>query len=84
MNQTDLVKALGGAKSLADILRSRGVIVADVTVRSWTLAGRAIPAKYWSHVVSIAHDAGHDISFEALAQAVAAPARAAADQQAAA
>jgi hypothetical protein len=72
MNQIDLVKALGGAKCLADTLRSRGVIVADVTVRSWTLSGRQIPAKYWSHIVTIAREAGHEVSFEALAQSVAA------------
>ena len=72
MNQIDLVRELGGAKSLANTLRSHGVIVADVTVRSWTLAGRAIPAKYWSHIATIAREAGHSVSFEALAQAVAA------------
>jgi hypothetical protein len=72
MDHTDIIKTLGGAKVVADALRERGVIVADVTVRSWTLAGRLIPAKYWSHIAAIGRDQGHSVSFEALAQAAAA------------
>jgi len=72
MTQHDLIKAIGGAKHLAEKLRGRGVFVADVTVRSWTLAGRSIPAKYWSHVVAIAGETGVPVSFEALARQVAA------------
>jgi hypothetical protein len=72
MTQHDLIKALGGAKRLAEELRTRGVLVADVTVRSWTLTGRSIPAKYWSHVVAIADAADIVVSFESLAQQVAA------------
>jgi len=63
---------LGGAKAVADALRSRGVPVADVTVRSWSLAGRRIPAKYWFHIASIAEEQGKAVSFEALAQDAAA------------
>lgn len=72
MKHSDLLRALGGAKSVGDALRAKGVIVADVTVRSWLLVGRTIPAKYWSHIVSIANEAGHGASLESLAEAVAA------------
>lgn len=73
MKHSDLIRALGGAKSVGDTLRAKGVIVADVTVRSWSLDGRTIPAKYWSHIVSIANEAGHAASLESLAEAVTAP-----------
>jgi hypothetical protein len=72
MTQHDLIKAIGGAKHLAEKLRGRGVLVANVTVRSWTLTGRSIPAKYWSHVVAIAGETGVRVSFETLASQVAA------------
>lgn len=72
MDHIATIKALGGAKTLADALRSRGVPVADVTVRSWTLNGRAIPSKYWSHIAAIGEQAGKPVSFDALAQQVAA------------
>ncbi len=71
-NHIDTIKVLGGAKAVADNLRARGVPVADVTVRSWTLSGRMIPSKYWTHIAAIAHDRGHSVSFEALAQQAAA------------
>ncbi len=67
-----MIKTLGGAKSLADALRAKGIPVADVTVRSWTLSGRRIPAKYWFHIAAVAEDRGEQISFEALAQDAAA------------
>ena len=63
---------LGGAKVVADALRARGVPVADVTVRSWTLTGRTIPAKYWYHIAAVASDMGQNVSFEELAQDAAA------------
>lgn len=72
MEHSDTIKALGGAKAVGDALRSRGVVVADVTVRSWTLDGRSIPSKYWSHIAAVAQEQGKAVSFETLAQAVAA------------
>lgn len=63
---------LGGAKAVADELRSRGVPVADVTVRSWTLSGRTIPAKYWIHIAAIGAQRGKVVSFEDLARDAAA------------
>jgi hypothetical protein len=71
MDHIATIKALGGAKALADALRSRGVTVADVTVRSWSLSGRVIPAKYWAHIAAIGTERGHKVSFEALAAAAA-------------
>ena len=72
MDDLSIIGRLGGAKVVADALRARGVVVADVTVRSWTLAGRTIPAKYWVHIAAIADAAGAPVSFEALAQQAAA------------
>lgn len=72
MKHVDVIKSLGGAKALSDELGKRGVAVAPVTVRSWTLAGRVIPAKYWVHIASIGSDKGIDVSFEALAKDAAA------------
>ncbi|MDO7841105.1 hypothetical protein [Sphingomonas immobilis] len=72
MNHSAIIKALGGAHSLGDELRARGIAIADVTVRSWTLTGRMIPAKYWSHIAAIASAQGVAVSFEALAEQVAA------------
>lgn len=72
MDHVAIIKNLGGAKALAQALSARGVPVAPVTVRSWTLAGRMIPAKYWSHVAAIAQDHGLTVSFAALAEAAAA------------
>lgn len=71
MDHIATIKALGGAKALADALRSRGVTVADVTVRSWSLSGRVIPAKYWAHIAAIGAECGQEVSFEALAAAAA-------------
>lgn len=72
MDHSETIKKLGGAKAVADALRQRGVLVADVTVRSWSLRGRVIPAKYWTHIAAIAEEAGETVSFEALAQQAAA------------
>lgn len=71
MDHIATIKTLGGAKAVADALRARGVPVADVTVRSWTLTGRVIPAKYWTHIAAVAADMGQEVSFEALAEAAA-------------
>lgn len=71
MTNDAIIKSLGGAHEVGEALRARGVIVADVTVRSWTHDGRNIPAKYWAHIAEIAEEAGKAVSFEALAQAVA-------------
>jgi hypothetical protein len=72
MKKQHLIDRLGGAKAVGDALRDRGVDVKDVTVRSWTLANRTIPAKYWVHVAEIANTRGEPLSIEALAQQVAA------------
>lgn len=73
MDHAQTIRELGGAKAVADALRARGVLVKDVTARSWTLSGRTIPAKYWSHIAAIARDTGKTLSFEALADAAATP-----------
>lgn len=72
MDHHKIIQDLGGAKALADELRARNVAVEDVTVRSWTLTGRTIPAKYWAHIADIAKGKGLKVSFEGLARAVAA------------
>jgi DNA-binding transcriptional regulator YdaS (Cro superfamily) len=72
MHQPTIIQTLGGAKAVADLLRERQVDVADVTVRSWTLSGRSIPAKYWTHIAEIARSLGKDVSIEELARSVAA------------
>jgi hypothetical protein len=72
MDHVAIIRELGGAKSLSDALIARGVTVAPVTVRSWSLTGRMIPAKYWSHVAAIGRDKGVQVSFETLAQQAAA------------
>lgn len=72
MDHIEIIKALGGAKALSTELTSRGVPVAPVTVRSWSLSGRMIPAKYWSHIATVASAKGVDVSFEMLAQQAAA------------
>jgi hypothetical protein len=72
MSDQSIIHRLGGAKVVGDKLRDRGVKVEDVTVRSWTLDGRTVPARYWAHIVAIAAEAGVAISLETLAQAVAA------------
>ncbi len=72
MDHIAIIKSLGGAKALSDELTERGTAVAPVTVRSWSLSGRMIPAKYWSHIAAIAADRGVEVSLEALAQQAAA------------
>lgn len=72
MKHSDTIAALGGPKSVADALRAKGVTVADVTVRSWTLEGRSIPAKYWLPISEVAETRGCSVSFADLAEAVAA------------
>lgn len=74
MDHAQTIKSLGGAKAVAEALRARGIMVADVTARSWSLHGRTIPAKYWAHIAAIAEAAHVAVSFEALAAAAAAPA----------
>ncbi|TYC93026.1 hypothetical protein [Novosphingobium sp. BW1] len=72
MKRSTTIQELGGAKVVADALRSRGVPVAEVTVRSWSLSGRTIPAKYWLHIADIARTQGLELSLEALAKDAAA------------
>ena len=71
MAEQGIIKQLGAAQ-LGRQLRSRGLKVADVTVRSWNLPGRTIPAKYWVHIAEIAQETGHPLSVEQLARAAAA------------
>lgn len=73
MNHHAIIKALGGPHAVGAALRDRGVIVADVTVRSWLLDGRSIPAKYWTHIAALGEAAGVEVSFEQLAAVAAAP-----------
>ena len=72
METPNIIHELGGAKCVAEAMRARSVDVADVTVRSWTLKGRTIPAKYWAHIAAIASEQGKEISLERLAEQVAA------------
>lgn len=72
MEHSTIIKTLGGPHALGEALRARGVLVADVTVRSWTLKGRMIPAKYWHHIAEIAKAASVEVSFQALAEQAAA------------
>jgi len=71
MSEQTIIQRLGGAKEVGDRLRDRGVKVEDVTVRSWTLAGRAVPARYWTHIVAIAASKQVRLSIEAMAEAAA-------------
>jgi len=68
----ETIRALGGAKVVGDALRARGLQIEDVTVRSWTLAGRSIPARYWVHIREIANEQQVPFSIEDAARAVAA------------
>jgi len=68
----ETIRAMGGAKAVGDALRARGLQIEDVTVRSWTLANRTIPARYWVHIQAIAEQLGIPFSIEAAARAVAA------------
>ena len=72
MDTPNIIHELGGAKVVADAIRARSVDVADVTVRSWPLRGRTIPAKYWIHIAAIAKAKGKRISLEQLAEQAAA------------
>lgn len=71
MDHKDLIDALGGPHKLQVLLSERGVVIEQVTARSWTLAGKTIPAKYWLHVKAIADTLGVPVSFEQLATSVA-------------
>ncbi len=73
MDHHAIIKELGGPHALGAALRDKGIVVADVTVRSWLLEGRSIPAKYWAHIASVGEDAGVEVSYERLAAAAAAP-----------
>lgn len=73
MDHKTLISALGGPHRLHDLLLQHGVAVEQVTVRSWALPGRSIPAKYWLHVKTIADEIGVEASFEDMAKAIASP-----------
>lgn len=70
MEHSALIQQVG-AHVLAQALRDLGIEVLDVTVRSWSLAGRSIPAKYWLHIVSICEALGVAVSVDQLASSVA-------------
>jgi hypothetical protein len=72
MAEEHIIKRLGGSGEVGRNLRDRGIKVEDVTVRSWTLPGRTIPAKYWVHIAALADDRGVPMSFEQLARQAAA------------
>lgn len=72
MDHIAIIDKLGGPKVLASEMTGRGVRVEPVTVRSWRLKGRMIPAKYWAHIAEIAAEKGVAVSFGSLAEAVAA------------
>lgn len=71
MTEQGIIKQLGAA-NIGRKLRDRGLKVEDVTVRSWNLPGRTIPAKYWLHIAEIAREAGFPFSVEQFARAAAA------------
>jgi hypothetical protein len=71
MDHATLIKALGGAAELGEALRARGIVVENVTVRSWALEGRRIPSGYWVHICAIAEAKGVPCTVEQLAQSVA-------------
>ena len=73
MDHKSLLKQLGGEHAVCAELTNRGVEVAPVTVRAWALPGRAIPAKYWLHLIDIAKSAGVPLTLEQLAEDAAAP-----------
>ena len=73
MDHKSLLKKLGGEHAVCNSLAERGVAVAPVTVRAWALPGRAIPAKYWVHIVGIATAAGVPLTLEELAHDAATP-----------
>lgn len=71
MDHGNFIRDLGGASVVGSELREAGIDVKDVTVRSWCLAGRAIPDGYWVHIKAIADAKGVPCSFESLAASVA-------------
>lgn len=71
INHHKLIGDLGGPHALGDALRNRGIDVKNVTVRSWTLPGRVIPAKYWLHILAIAGERSVPCSVDDLVTAAA-------------
>jgi hypothetical protein len=70
MDHKSILDSLGGPHAVQAELVTRGVEVAQVTVRSWALPGRSIPAKYWAAIVAIAAAKERPVSYETLAQSV--------------
>lgn len=73
MDHKQLLDDLGGPHEVHRALEARGLAIKQVAVRAWALSPRNIPAKYWQHIREIASDKGVNVSFEALAESVAAP-----------
>jgi len=65
-----IITSLGGPHKVGHELERIGVSVKMVTVRAWSLNNR-IPAKYWTHILTIAADAGEPVTLEDLAAQVA-------------
>lgn len=84
MDHGNFIRELGGGATVGSWLRSRGIDVQDVTVRSWCLGGRTIPDGYWSHLKEMADEKGVACSFEDLAHSVAIEPKAAPEPKAAA
>lgn len=72
MDHKALLDSLGGPHLVQSELAKRGVKVKPVTVRSWALPNRTIPAKYWVPIVAIARTRNVDLTFDRLAESVAA------------
>jgi hypothetical protein len=67
MDHKDIIMALGGPHKLHARLAETGINIQVVTVRSWALAERTIPAKYWSDIKSIAESLDVQITTDMLA-----------------
>jgi hypothetical protein len=79
MVHKQLIADLGGACTVQGLLAVRGVHVKSVTVRSWCLDGRIIPAKYWIDIKAIADARDVALTFGQLASAAALGKESAAD-----
>jgi hypothetical protein len=67
MDHKDILERLGGPHKVHAALAEIGVKIQVVTVRSWALAERSIPAKYWNHLKIIADFNKVDLTIEMFA-----------------
>lgn len=70
MTHKAILDMLGGPHAVQTELAQRGVAVKQVTVRSWALPDRTIPAKYWSAIVDTAKAKDKPLTFAMLAESV--------------